>query len=63
MYVYLSCDLNTASQGDSIGLLESASCSNCVVNQSCYGNFISDKPNKAVTNQRKYGTSVQSQLN
>lgn len=61
-YVYLNCDLQTAAQGDAIGLNESAKCSNCVVPQADYGKFVSEKFNSAVTNHRKYGISVQSQL-
>lgn len=61
-YVYLSCDLNTAAQGDGIGLSTSKACSNCIVAQSRYGDFIGNV-SEAIKNNRQYNTSVQSQLN
>lgn len=62
-YVYLSCDLNTFTQGNNIGLQESTYASNCVVEQKDYGNFVSQNLNSAISNYRNNGISVQSQLN
>lgn len=62
-YVYLSCDMNTFKQGNSIGLERSSAVSNVVVNQGHYGDFISQNLNVAVKNFRTNGQSVQSQLN
>lgn len=62
-YVYLSNDLKTAAQGDSLGFKESAWSSNQVVDQSAFGNFCSTKLNSAISNFRKTGMSVQRQLN
>jgi hypothetical protein len=62
-YVYLGCDLQTASQGDSIGLRTSAQCSNMCVPQDKYSSFIGTELCTAVKNHRQYGISVQSQLN
>jgi hypothetical protein len=62
-YVYLSNDLSTAAQGDGIGLKESSWASNQVVNQSAFGDYCSKNLNSAISNFRKTGLSVQSQLN
>lgn len=62
-YVYLSCDLNTFAQGNNIGLKESSLVSNCVVSQERYGDFISNNLNTAISNCRRSGITVQSQLN
>ena len=62
-YVYLSNDLSTAAQGDNIGCKSSNFSSNCTVNQSKYGDFISNKLNTAISKHRHTGVSVQSQLN
>jgi Mg-chelatase subunit ChlD len=62
-YVYLSCDLSTFDQGNRIGLRESSLVSNCVVSQEKYGDFISNRLNSAISNCRRTGASVQSQLN
>lgn len=60
-YVYLSCDLETAAQGDEIGLNTSAACSNCIVRQDNYGEFMNNI-SSAIKKHRKGGMSVQSQL-
>lgn len=62
-YVYLSCDLETASQGDGISLKKSKVTSNCRVEKSGYGNFMKGHLNSAIGNYRKNGVSVQEQLN
>lgn len=62
-YVYLSNDLNTYAQGNNIGLSRSAAVSNCMVQQSNFGNFISNDLNEAVKQCRKSNQSVQSYLN
>ena len=61
-YVYLSNDLSTFDQGNDIGLVASAAVTNCVVEQAQYGSFLGSKLNKAISNFRKDGRSVQSQL-
>jgi len=61
-YVYLSNDLTTYAQGNSIGLERSAVVSNCVVDQDSYGKFIGSTLNSAIGNYRSKGISVQSQL-
>jgi hypothetical protein len=62
-YVYLSSDLGTEQQGNTLGLQKSNFSSNCRVAQNQYGNFISGSLNKAIGNYRNKGVSVQSQLN
>lgn len=62
-YVYLSCDLNTAAQGDAIGLDSSYECTNAVVKQAHFGDYISRGLNTAIKNYRTDGLSVQQQLN
>ena len=62
-YVYLSNDLSTAKQGDSIGCTTSRVASNCVVEQESFGDYISTQLNSAIGNFRCKGVSVQSQLN
>jgi len=62
-YVYLSNDLSTAKQGDSIGCTPSRFASNCVVEQESFGDFMSQELNCAIKNYRSAGVSVQSQLN
>ena len=62
-YVYLSNDLSTAKQGDSIGCVKSSFASNCVVEQESFGDYISSQLNSAIGNFRCKGVSVQSQLN
>jgi len=62
-YVYLSCDLNTFQQGNDMGLVNNAHSSNVQMVAESYGSFISKNLNKAVTNYRQNGMSVQSQLN
>lgn len=61
-YVYLSCDLSTELQGNNIGLNTSAYASNCQVNKNHYGSFIGNNLNSAITNYRKNGISIQSQI-
>ncbi len=62
-YVYLCNDLSTSTQGNNIGCKTSSFCSNSVVQQSGYGDFIGKNINSAISNYRKSGVSVQSQLN
>ena len=62
-YVYLSNDLSTFNQGNNIGLAQSSFSTNCVADQGNYGDFIGNKLNSAISNFRKGGISVQSQLN
>jgi len=62
-YVYLSNDLNTQLQGNNIGLHESLYTTNCQVDKSNFGNYISQNLNSAITNCRQRGVTVQSQLN
>lgn len=62
-YVYLSCDLETFRQGTSIGLGNSFYSSNVQIKQDSYGSYISNNLNNALSNYRKKGISVQSQLN
>lgn len=61
-FVYLSNDLSTFEQGNSIGLKRSAVVSNCVRGQESFGKFISKDLNYAIKECRYNGTSVQSQL-
>lgn len=62
-YVYLSSDLNTASQGDNIGCVTSNYATNAMVDQRGFGNYISKNLNSAISNFRKDNLSVQKQLN
>jgi hypothetical protein len=62
-YVYLSCDLQTFEQGTGMGLNNSAFSSNVQIRQASYGSYISKNLNSALSNFRKNGVSVQSQLN
>lgn len=62
-YVYLSCDLSTETQGNSMGLKKSSFSTNCNINQAAYGDFIGNKLNNAISNFRTKGISVQQQLN
>jgi hypothetical protein len=62
-YVYLSCDLQTFEQGASMGLRNSDFASNIQMRQDSYGSYISNNLNCALSNFRKKGVSVQSQLN
>ncbi len=62
-YVYLSCDLQTFEQGTGIGLNNSSYSSNVQIRQESYGSYISKNLNSALSNFRKNGISVQSQLN
>jgi hypothetical protein len=62
-YVYLSNDLSTAKQGDSIGLKQSKCATNVVMDQTSYGDYCRRDLNSAISNFRKSGVSVQSQLN
>lgn len=62
-YVYLSNDLKTASQGDSIGCQRSSYATNAIVEQQHFGKYMSNTLNSAISNFRRDGLSVQSQLN
>lgn len=62
-YVYLSCDLNTAQQGNNIGFGKSAVCSNVQLGKESYDSFVKYQLNSAIKNCRLKGTSVQEQLN
>lgn len=62
-YVYLSSDLSTELQGNNLGLKTSYYTSNCQVVQDKFGDFVGKKLSSALTNYRKKGVSVQSQLN
>jgi hypothetical protein len=62
-YVYLSNDLKTAAQGDSLGLKKSKWSSNQIIDQSQFGDYCSKTLNNAISNFRKDGISVQEQLN
>lgn len=62
-YVYLSCDLQTFEQGTGMGLNNSAFSSNVQIRQESYGSYISKNLNSALSNFRRKGVSVQSQLN
>jgi hypothetical protein len=55
--------LGTAEQGKHLGLNDSRNSSNCILNQSNYGDFMSNELNIAITNYRTKGVSVQRQLN
>lgn len=61
-YVYLGCDLNTLSQGTSLGFNTSRTSTNCAVAKGRYTEFVTDL-SEAVTNCRTKGMSVQTQLN
>ncbi len=60
--MYLSCDLSTFQQGNGIGLGNSMSSSNITVDVNNYGNYVSQQLNSAISNFRRNGVSVQSQL-
>ena len=62
-YVYLSCDLSTAEQGNSIGFSKSSACSNVQLGKERYDSFVKYQLNSAIKNCREKGTSVQAQLN
>ena len=62
-YVYLSNDLNTQLQGNNIGLHKSDYATNYQVERESFGKYISQNLNSAITNCRKKGVTVQSQLN
>ena len=62
-YVYLSCDLNTFEQGNSMGLNTSAFCSNVQKSVDDYGVYLSRNVSQAMSNYRTKGISVNSQLN
>ena len=62
-YVYLSCDLNTASQGADLGCYKSSYATNAIVGQESFGAYMSTHLNSAISNYRKDGVSVQRQLN
>lgn len=62
-FVYLSCDLESARQGDGIGLANCAQTTNQVMRQENLGCYMSSNLSKAVGNYRKNKISVQSQLN
>lgn len=62
-YVYLSNDLQTASQGDGIGCKRSSYASNVMLEQHKFGDFMSSNLNSAISNFRRDGISVQRQLN
>lgn len=62
-YVYLSCDIGTFAQGNSIGLTKSFNCTNKVVDKMNFGYYMANDLNSAIKKQRAEGLSVQSQLN
>lgn len=62
-YVYLGCDLATASQGNTLGFQKCSKVSNCRVSKKNYSKFITNDLNVALKNNRCHGVSVQSQLN
>jgi len=62
-YVYLSCDLETAQQGNNMGFANSAGTSNCVVPQAGFGQFISSHLSSAITSSRVSNVPVSKQLN
>jgi hypothetical protein len=62
-YVYLSCDLNTFQQGQSMGLNTSAHCSNIKRSVNDYGDYLCKNVSQAMSNYRTKGISVNSQLN
>ena len=62
-YVYLSCDLNTAEQGTKMGLSNSTYATNAQIPVEKYSYYLSNNLNTAMSNFRKNGVSVQSQLN
>lgn len=61
-YVYLSSDLSTEIQGNNIGLQRSSYSANCQVERAHFGDFIGNNLNTAISNCRKKGISVQSQI-
>jgi hypothetical protein len=62
-YVYLSCDIATFEQGSGMGLKNSSYSTNAQMSVDSYGKYISTNLNHAISNFRKNGVSVQSQLN
>lgn len=62
-FVYLSNSIETSKQGDVIGLEEGHLCTNKVMRQDFIPSYIGNTLNCAVSNYRKHGTSIQSQLN
>jgi len=62
-FVYLSCDLSTARQGEDVGIVRSSNCSNIVSDVYSYGNYLSNNLNSAISNFRTRGISIQEQLN
>lgn len=62
-YVYLSSDIGTFSQGNSMGLNESFNCTNKIINKSNFGYYVSKNLNDAIKQQRSCGLSVNAQLN
>ena len=62
-YVYLSNDLSTARQADSLGMSKSRFATNRVLRKGGHGRYISKNINEAISNYRKEGLSVQAQLN
>jgi len=62
-YVYLSCDIATAEQGNNMGFATSTTSSNKVVRQEDFGQFISLQLNSAISTSRKSNVPVSSQLN
>ena len=62
-YVYLSDDLSTSKQADSLGMQTSHLCSNKVVRKGGHASYLSNNINCAIKKYRKEGMSVQAQLN
>ena len=62
-YVYLGCDLATASQGNTLGFKKCSKVSNCRVPKNKFHKFIAEDLNIALTNNRCCEMSIQSQLN
>lgn len=62
-YIYLSDDLSKARQGTSLGCNVSNYSTNCVREQAAFGSYISNDICGAVSQFRKKGANIQTQLN
>jgi len=61
--IYLSCDISTFEQGQRMGMANSSQSTNVQMPANIYGKYISNNLNSAISNFRRNGISVQSQLN
>ena len=62
-FIYLANDISVSKQGDNIGLLDSPYCSNNIVDQDNYGNYLKRNISDSIYKSRMHGSDILQELN